>query len=123
MKYLKEFGIIILISFVGEILNDLLPLPIPASVYGFVILFVCLMTGIVKLSDVKDTGKFLVEIMPVMFIPAAVGLIDSFNVLKPILMEVTVILIVTTVIVMVVAGRVTQFVIRRGGKGNEGNAN
>ncbi len=123
MKYLKEFGIIIVISFVGEILNYLLPLPVPASVYGFVILFVCLMTGLLKLESVKATGKFLVEIMPVMFIPAAVGLIDSFDVLKPILVEVAVILVVTTVVVMVVAGRVTQFIIRRGEKSNEGNVN
>ncbi len=123
MKFLKEFGIIILISFVGEILNNLLPLPIPASVYGFLILFVCLMIGVVKLEAVKDTGKFLVEIMPVMFIPAAAGLIDSFGILRPILVEVTVILVVTTIVVMVVAGRVTQFIIRKGGRGNERNVN
>ena len=123
MKYLKQFGIIILISFVGEILNNLLPLPVPASVYGFLILFICLTTGIVKLEAVKDTGKFLVEIMPIMFIPAAVGLIDSFDVLKPILVEVSVILVVTTIVVMVVAGLVTQFIIRRGEKGNERNDN
>lgn len=123
MKFLKEFGIIILISFIGEILNNLIPLPIPASVYGFLILFVCLMFGVVKLEAVKDTGKFLVEIMPVMFIPAAAGLIDSFGILKPILVEVTVILVVTTIFVMVVAGRVTQFIIRKGGRGNERNVN
>ncbi len=122
MKYLKQFGIIIIISFLGEILNNLLPLPVPASVYGFVILFLCLMMGVVKIDDVKDTGKLLVEIMPVMFIPAAVGLVTSYSVLKPILLEVAVILIVTTVIVMVVSGKVTQFIIRKGGKGNEGNA-
>lgn len=123
MKYLKQFMIIMLISFVGEILNEYIPLPVPASVYGFIILFVCLMAGIVKLDGVKETGKFLVEIMPVMFIPAAAGLIDSFDILKPILLEVSVILVVTTVVVMVVAGRVTQFIIRRGGKDYEGNAN
>ncbi len=123
MKYLKQFMIIMLISFVGEVLNEYIPLPVPASVYGFIILFVCLMTGIVKLDGVKETGKFLVEIMPIMFIPAAAGLIDSYDVLKPILLEVSVILVVTTVVVMVVAGRVTQFIIRSGGKTDERNAN
>ena len=123
MKYLKQFMIIMLISFVGEILNEYIPLPVPASVYGFIILFLCLLTGIVKLEMVKETGKFLVEIMPIMFIPAAAGLIDSFNVLQPVLLEVVVILIVTTIVVMVVAGRVTQFVIRRGGKSDERNVN
>ncbi len=123
MKYLKQFAIIIVISFIGEIFNQLIPLPVPASVYGFLILFVCLMTGVIRLEAVKETGKFLVEIMPIMFIPPAVGLLDSFDVLKPIMLEVSIILVVTTVVVMVVAGKVTQFIIRRGGNDNEGNVN
>ena len=121
MKYLKQFGIIVLISFIGEILNNIIPLPVPASVYGFVILFVCLMTGVIKLDAVKDSGRLLIELMPVMFIPAAVGLMDSFSVIKRIGLQLGIILVVTTVIVMVVAGRVTQFVIRRDSAGGEGN--
>ena len=74
MKYIKQFLIILLISFIGEGLNYLIPAPIPASIYGMVILFVCLCTKIIKLDDVKDTGLFLIEIMPLMFIPAGVGL-------------------------------------------------
>ena len=123
MKYLKQFGIIICISLIGEILNDVLPFPIPASVYGFVFLFVCLMCGVIKLDSVKETGKFLIEIMPIMFIPAAAGLVESFEILKPILVEVSVILVVTTVIVMSVAGRITQYVLRREKNKNEGNDN
>ena len=72
-------------------MNYYIPLPVPASIYGMIILFLCLSTGIIKLSDVKDAGKFLIEIMPLMFIPAGVGLIDSWGVLKPLLLPVTVI--------------------------------
>ena len=64
MKYVKQFLIILLISFIGEGLNYLIPAPVPASIYGMVILFVCLCTKVVKLDDVKDTGMFLIEIMP-----------------------------------------------------------
>ena len=84
MKFIKQFLIIVIISFVGEVCNKWIPLPIPASIYGLVILFVALMTGAIKLEQVKETGKFLIEIMPLMFIPAAVGLLDSWKVLKPI---------------------------------------
>lgn len=113
MKFIKQFLIIVIISFVGEVCNKWIPLPIPASIYGLVILFVALMTGAIKLEQVKETGKFLIEIMPLMFIPAAVGLLDSWKVLKPIWIPVVVITLVTTVLVMVVTGRVTQFVIRQ----------
>lgn len=68
MKLLKQFLIILAISFVGEILKYLLPLPVPASIYGMVILFIGLLTGLIPLNSVRSAGKFMIEIMPVMFI-------------------------------------------------------
>ena len=103
---------ILAISFLGELMHQVLPLPVPASIYGMVILFVGLITGMIQLDWVKDAGKFLIEIMPVMFIPAGVGLICSWDVLRPILIPIAVITVVTTVVVMASAGRVTQWVIR-----------
>ena len=69
MKYIKQILIILTISFVGELLKQLLPLPVPASIYGMVILFVLLLTKVIKLEAVKEVGDFMIEIMPVMFIP------------------------------------------------------
>ena len=113
MKHLKEFFIIILISFIGELLNLLIPLPIPGSVYGLVIMFTCLCLKIIKLDNIHTTSKFLIEIIPLMFIPAGVGLMTSFADLKPILLEVTVITIVTTILVMAVTGIIAQLMTRK----------
>ncbi len=113
MKYLKQFLIILAISLLGEVLKELLPLPIPASIYGMVFLFILLLTGIIKLDQVKDAGKFLIEIMPVMFIPAGVGLMSSWNVLKPVLVPVSIITIITIFTVMGATGIVSQIVIRK----------
>lgn len=112
MKFIRQFCIIIVISLLGEILKRLIPLPIPASIYGLVLLLAALQTGFIPLEAVRETSLFLVEIMPLMFIPAAVGLLESWGVLKPVLLPVAVILAVTTIVVMAVTGRVTQFVIR-----------
>lgn len=114
MKYLRQFLWILFFSFLGEALRALLPLPVPASIYGLVLLFAALELGILKLSAVQETGKFLIEIMPVLFIPAGAGLIDSWDALRPMCIPVIVIMIVSTVIVMAISGSVTQFVIRRG---------
>lgn len=73
MKYLQQFGIILAVSFVGELLNYAIPLSIPASIYGLVLMFVCLCMKWIKLEDVKETAVFLIEIMPLMFIPAGSG--------------------------------------------------
>ena len=114
MKYLKQFLIILVISYAGELLKYVLPLPIPASIYGMVILLVGLLTGWIALDAVKDVGKFLIEIMPVMFIPAGVGLMSSWGILKPLILPVSIITVVTIVTVMAATGKVSQWVIRKG---------
>lgn len=108
MKYLRQFGIILGISFLGELLRFVIPLPIPASVYGLMCMLLALKSGLLKLHHVRETAKFLVEIMPVMFIPAAVGLLNAWGALKPVLLPVAVITVVTTILVMAVTGKVTQ---------------
>ncbi|MDE7062123.1 MAG: CidA/LrgA family protein [Lachnospiraceae bacterium] len=116
MRYLKQFGIILFISCVGELVHWLIPLPVPASIYGLVFLLLALITGILKLSDVKEVSVFLIEIMPVMFIPAAVGLMTSWKAIRPHLIPYIVITVVSLVAVMAVSGRITQAVLRRGRK-------
>ena len=111
MKFLKQFSIILFISFLGEILHTLIPLPVPASVYGLVLMLAALVTGILKLGQVRETATFLIEIMPVMFIPAGVGLMESWSSLQPVWLPVILITIVTTVLVMAVTGKVTQAMI------------
>lgn len=121
MKYVRQFMMILLVSFVGELLKYAIPLPIPASIYGLVLLFLLLETGLVKLSSIKETAAFLIEIMPLMFIPAGVGLMESWGALKNMLPEVLVIIVVSTVLVMGVAGKVTEQMLRwsKNGKGEK----
>ena len=113
MKFIKQFGIILAVSFLGEILNHLIPLPIPASIYGLILMFLCLTTGLLWVEAVKDTAYYLIEIMPLMFIPTAVGLITSWSVIRENLLAYAVITVVSTVAVMFVSGRVTQAVLRK----------
>ena len=116
MKYLKQFCIIISISFIGEVLNKLIPLPIPASIYGIIILFTLLCTKILKVSDVKEVSKFLIEIMPIMFVPPAAGLLETWGIVQTGLWQYLLLTVVSTVVVMVVSGLVTQLVIKSGRK-------
>ena len=118
MKYIKQCLIILVFSLIGEVLKYFLPLPIPASIYGIVLLFIGLMTGLIKLETVKETGTFLIEIMPLMFIPAGVGLMTSWGTLKTIIVPVSIITVITIMTVMLVTGRVSQAIIRKS-KGNK----
>lgn len=109
MKYMKEAGIIFAITALGECLYAILPLPIPASIYGLCLMLFFLFTGMVKLEQVEDTGRFLIEIMPMMFIPPAVGLLSSWNELSSVLFPVLFAIFSTTVLVMILTGKVTEF--------------
>ena len=113
MRYLRQFCIILLFSFLGELLHVMIPLPIPASVYGLLLMLIALCTGILKLNQIKETAGFLIEVMPVMFIPAAVGLLNSWAFLKPVWIPVIIITLLSTVIVMAVTGQVTQRMIQK----------
>lgn len=112
MKYLKEIAILFGITMTGEVLNALIPLPVPAGVYGLFLLLGLLMSGIVRLSDVMATGNLLLDLMPLMFIPAAVGLIESMEELKAILIPFVVISVLSTLIVMTVTGKTTEFILK-----------
>lgn len=124
MKYIRQFGIILLISLVGELLHQWLPLPVPASIYGIILLFLCLEWKVISLASVKEASSFLIEIMPVMFIPAAAGLMDSWPVIRTSWVSYGAITVISTVVVMAVSGRVVQAVMKleKGRKktGNEG---
>lgn len=115
MKYLKQFIIIMLVSCIGELLYYLLPLPIPATIYGLVIMLGLLIFKIVPLNAVKETAEFLIEIMPVMFIPAGVGLIVYWPQLKDVLVPICVIIIVSSILVMLVTGKISDLLIHRKG--------
>ena len=112
MKYAFQFALIISISFIGEILNKLIPLPVPASIYGLVILFLCLELKIIKLHQVKEAGDFLLVMMPVMFVQSSVGFMTAFPVMKKYGLCFVVIADVTTFCVMVITGHIVQLIIR-----------
>lgn len=120
MKYIYQFLIILIVSFVGELLHYFILLPIPASIYGLVIMLLLLCVGIVKLEHIEKTSDFLIEIMPLMFIPGGVGLVTAWADLQDILLPAIVICIVSTIIVMAVTGKVTETVMKiKRGKNDE----
>lgn len=116
MKYLKQFLYIIGISFIGEICNRYIPLPIPASIYGIILMFTLLTFKVIRLEDVEEAGTFLTSIMAVMFIPAAVGIMESWDLISKSFVQYALIIFLTTIIVMVITGKVTQCLLRKGGE-------
>lgn len=119
MKYTIQFLIILAFCFAGELLNKLIPLPIPASIYGIILLFLALEFKWIKVSQIKETSGFLIATMPIMFLPPAIGLIESWDSVKNSLLELSITTFVSTFIVMAAAGWATQLVIRKSNKSSK----
>ena len=113
MKYLFQFLIIVAISFLGELLHYFIALPIPASIYGIILLFAALQLGWIKVRQIREVSTWLIAIMPALFIPSAVGLVKSWDILSQSLVKYSVITFVSTLVVMGLTGLATQYVIRQ----------
>jgi len=114
MKLLRQFLIILIICFIGEVLNKVVSIPLPGSIIGMILLFICLLTGVIKLEMIDDISKFLLDHLAFFFIPAGVGLLAYVGILEANLLPILVICFVTTFLVMVVTGWTVQLI--KGGK-------
>lgn len=114
MKYLHQAMVLAAVTFVAELLKLLLPLPVPASIYGLIMLFLLLKTGVLKLSQVEDVGGFLLEWMPLLLVPASVSFLTVLDTIQGMLLPVLIMGFIGTMVVMFVSGQASQWVIRRG---------
>lgn len=112
MKFIKQLAIILMISFIAELMEQLIPIPVAASIYGLVLMLIGLITKIIPLEKVEGAADFLVEAMPVLFIPPTVSIMASVDAIKAMLVPLVVISVVSTILIMTVTGRVSQHIIR-----------
>lgn len=113
MKYMFQAMIIFGFSLMGEILHAIIPAPIPASVYGLVLLFLALLTKLVKLEQVETTAEYMISIMPLFFIEPTVGLMESFGIARGKVIPLVLTSAVSFIMVMIVTGLTAQFMIRK----------
>ena len=116
MKYLSQFLIILGFTLAGEALQRLLPLPIPASVWGLVLLFAALCLGLVKLEQVKEVGGFLTSILPILFVAPTVGIVEYWGFLSGRLLPLALLIIGSTVLTFGITGRIVQSLAKKGGE-------
>ena len=119
MKHIKQLLIILAFTLLGEALTYLLPLPIPAAIYGLVLMFIALCTGLLKPHHIDETARFLLQIMSILFVAPTVNILANWGLIAPKLVPIIVIVAVSTVLVFSVSGLVTQALLKKGGAGND----
>lgn len=116
MKYITQMLIILAFTLLGELLQAVIPLPVPAAIYGLVLLLIALCTGLLKPAKIADSANFLISLLPLLFIAPAVNLLEHWGLIAPKLVPVCIITVVSTFVVFGVAGLVTQWLLKRGGR-------
>ncbi|MCR4823614.1 MAG: CidA/LrgA family protein [Treponema sp.] len=112
MRLIKQFTILVGVCFLGEALHRLIPLPVPANIYGLLLMFIALQAKIFPLEAVEEISDDLLSVMPLLFIPSTVGLILAWPILKNYWLQFITIGVLSTIAVFFAAGHVTQLVIR-----------
>ena len=112
-RWIVSFAILFAISLTGEILHAVIPLPIPASVYGVLLLFLALAGKVIPLEWVESGADFLILIMPLLFVPSVVKLVTLKSLIIENLIPLLLIIVISSIVVMVVTGRVSQWMMER----------
>ena len=118
MKYLKQILIILAFTALGELLSFVIPFPIPAAIYGLVLLFIALLTGLVKPEAIKEVSSFLISILTIFFVAPAVRILEYWGVIGPFAAQIIAICVISTCLVFAVSALVTQRLMKKGGKDN-----
>ena len=113
MKYLSQILIILAFTALGELLAWLIPFPIPAAIYGIVLMLIALGSGILKISHVKDASHFFISIMPILYVPICVRILEYWGIISQNAVAIITITVLSTFLVFAVSGLVTQYILRK----------
>ena len=108
LRFVRQFVWILLFTLLGEGLHAVLPLPIPAAIYGLALLFAALQFKLLPVSEVHDAGSFLLAIMPVLFVAPAVNLVSCWDLINPVWLPLLILIVLSTLVTFALSGKVTQ---------------
>ena len=115
MKYLSQFLIILGFTLIGEALQRIVPLPIPASVWGIALLFSALCLKLIKLEQVREAGNFLTSLLPILFVGPTVSIVEHWDMISGKLLPIALLIVATTVLTFAISGKVAQAISQKAG--------
>lgn len=108
MKYLYPFALIASFSYGGEIIAANLNVPIPGSMLGLLLFFLCLYFKLVRIESVSNVGNWLKQNLAVFFVPACVGIMSYFDIIKDSWFQIISVMVISTFITFYVSGKTAQ---------------
>ncbi len=115
MKIFNQLAVILGLWAIGEYISSFIQniVVIPGSIIGMILLFVLLKFKVVKLENINEVSNFFLDNMAIFFIPAGVSLIKSLNLISENIIVLMITIVVSTIIVMYVTGKLVDIMIDR----------
>lgn len=98
MRILGQIGIVLGVCLAGEGLAMALPFAFPGSIIAMVLLFLLLLTRVVHPRHIQEKASFMLKNMAFFFIPAGVGILENFDLLKSSWLPFLAVCLITTVL-------------------------
>ena len=99
VKICLQLLLIYAVCLAGEQIADMIPLGIPGNIVSMGLLLAFLISGVIRMESISLAADFLLDHMAVFFIPAAVAIMGSFDLIAPNLLKLLFVCLVTTVLV------------------------
>lgn len=120
MKIILQIGVVLAICLLGEGISLLLPIPFPGSVIAMILLFLLLLSGLLRPEHIRQKSDFLLQNMAFFFIPAGVGIVEYAEDLLPFLLPLLLICVITTVLTFAASAFTAKLVIHLQEKSHTG---
>lgn len=112
MKYILEFFIILLLLFVGQILEIVFHIPLPATIISMLILIILLFVKVIKIEKIESTSNFLLENITLFMTPLVIGIIDKFHYFNGNLIKIVLVLLISVTVSIIFTAYITLFFIK-----------
>lgn len=112
MKLLTQIAVVFGVCLAGELVSALLPFVFPASVISMLLLFFLLLSGLLKPEQIAEKTDFLLKNMAFFFIPAGVGIAESFSEVKASILPLLAVCVITTILTFAATAFTVTAVIR-----------
>ena len=110
--FFHQVSVISIVLLVSKMIESFMPIPMPASVIGLVLLFICLCTGIIKLGQVEKVGTALTDNIGLLFVPAGISVIKSLGLLAAHPILILGLIFISTLLLLLCTGFFSQMIVK-----------
>ncbi|MDR4434966.1 antiholin-like murein hydrolase modulator LrgA [Bacillus tequilensis] len=114
--FLTQAFIFAVIMLVSNMIAAIVPIPIPASVVGLVLLFLLLCLKVIKLEQVETLGTSLTSLIGFLFVPSGISVMNSLGVMQQYGLQIVLVILLATIILLGATGLFSQLILSLSGK-------